>query len=516
VTGRPAIPVEGSNRSGPAAPLAEAVRIALGESGALGATVKQLAHRTQHDTGSVASELGRLSRSGVVSRMGRGLWVRHEFTHLTGSAIFADPADFDRRFERESKVHLGAYAGPITFRANDTEPVHRWWPYVQGYSADFVRGVLEAARLPPGSTVLDPFAGSGTTLVEARRAGLRAIGTEILAPAVLAARVKTDFELDGAALERAGRRVVLRARARKVGPLPFLRETRRQFGGEALRDLVRLRDALPPEGSPEADALRVAFGRILIPSSRLHRSPCLGYRRGPVDDGGPSPYERFQDGLAEMAQDLGELHGDSRSWGPRSEVRAGDARAAHWPDRSVDLAITSPPYVNGMDYVMNYKVDLAWLGYARSYADLAALRAAEVACDNLPRAETKAFLATDQTYDPWLEELLQRIRDNVARKGTYRRDDMHAVVHRYFADLQPVLERVYRALRPGGRFVVVVGDSLLAGTYVPGDLILARMGARVGFRILGVEVARTRRSGQRRSFRLRESVVTLERPRSAE
>jgi SAM-dependent methyltransferase len=92
---------------------------------------------------------------------------------------------------------------------------------------------------------------------------------------------------------------------------------------------------------------------------------------------------------------------------------------------------------------------------------------------------------------------------------------MHAVVHRYFRDLVPVLEGVRRALRPGGRFVVVVGDSLLAGTYVPGDLLLARLAERAGFEIDSVEVARTRRSGQRRSFALRESVVTLRRPSSA-
>ena len=161
---------------------------------------------------------------------------------------------------------------------------------------------------------------------------------------------------------------------------------------------------------------------------------------------------------------------------------------------------------------MNYKVDLAWLGYARSYAELRALRGAEVACDNLPRAETAPYLPLGSTPDPWLGEILPVIRENVRRKGTYRRDDMHAVVHRYFADLEPVLARVRDALRPGGRFVLVVGDSLLAGAYVPGDLILARIAERLGFEIVSVDIARVRRSGQRRSFALRESVLTLRRP----
>jgi DNA modification methylase len=496
----------------PSRNLSAALELALGETGALGATVKQLASRVQRDASAVETELGRLSRSGSVSRMGRGLWVSRDFTELTGGAEFEDASMFAERFRIENGLSLGRYAGPITFRSNEARPVHRWWPYVQGYSAEFVAGVLADEGLRPGATVLDPFAGSGTTLVEARRLGYRAWGTEILAPAALAARVKTHFELDGGKLQRSGHRALARALQRPVGRLPFLRETRRQFSPRALRELTRLRDALPPGGTPEPEALRVAFGRILIPSSRLHRSPCLGYRRGAVEDGGEPPYERFETALAEMRNDLDTIAPERKHWGPPARVEQEDARTAAWPADSVDLAITSPPYVNGMDYVMNYKVDLAWLGYAGSYADLAALRAAEVACDNLPRSETNAYLGVGQTLDPWLDQLLPRIRDNVARKGSYRRDDMHAVVHRYFADLQPVLAGVLRALRPGGRFVIVVGDSLLAGTYVPGDLILARMAERLGYRIRSVEVARTRRSGQRRSFLLRESVVTLERP----
>jgi hypothetical protein len=498
----------------PGAGLSAELRVALDETGAIGATVRQLAKRVDGAPHRVEAALGLLRDRGEVLRIGRGLWVLRDYEWLHERGDFVDPAAFVERFQRENGIGLGRSSGPITFRSNESLPVHRWWPYVQGYSAEFVQGVLQENDVGPDATVLDPFAGSGTTLVEARRAGALALGTELLAPAVLAARVKTRLELDPDRFARAAEQVLDSASRRTLGALPFLRETRRQFSPGALRDLTRVRDALPNGRAPVPEALRLAFGRTLIPSSRLHRSPCLGYDPRPRSDG-PGPFERFRAAVVEMVADLRLAQSDGRPLGPPAVVEQRDARVGRWREGSVDLAITSPPYVNGMDYVMNYKIDLAWLGYARSYADLRALRGAEVACDNLPRSETQAYLSTHDLPDPWLAEILPRIRENVRRKGTYRRDDMHAVVHRYFADLVPVLAGVRRALRPGGRFVVVVGDSLLAGTYVPGDLLLARLGASLGLSIVSVEVARSRRSGQRRSFELRESIVTLERPRSA-
>ena len=89
---------------------------------------------------------------------------------------------------------------------------------------------------------------------------------------------------------------------------------------------------------------------------------------------------------------------------------------------------------------------------------------------------------------------------------------MGAIVTKYFDDLVPVIQNVFDALKPGSRFVVVNGDSLIAGTYVPGDLIFARLAAKGGFIVEGFEVARSRRSGQRRGFMLRESIAILRKP----
>ena len=160
-----------------------ALRAVLSDTGAIGATVRQIASRLDDTPLRVEAALARLRRDGEVLRMGRGLWVLRDFEHLESREDFADPVEFVDRFRKENGVELDRYSGPITFRSNESIPVHRWWPYVQGYSAEFVAGVLSREGLAPGATVLDPFAGSGTTLVETRRAGLRALGFELLPPA---------------------------------------------------------------------------------------------------------------------------------------------------------------------------------------------------------------------------------------------------------------------------------------------------------------------------------------------
>ncbi|MDP2981817.1 MAG: hypothetical protein Q8O92_00620 [Candidatus Latescibacter sp.] len=86
---------------------------------------------------------------------------------------------------------------------------------------------------------------------------------------------------------------------------------------------------------------------------------------------------------------------------------------------------------------------------------------------------------------------------------------MPEIVHKYFDDMHKVMSNVVDSLNKGGRFILVVGDSLIADVYLPTDLLLARIGKELGLTIERIEKARNRHSGQIRSYRLRETIVTL-------
>ena len=487
---------------------------AIGRAGLVGITPKQLAATTNLPLGAIQGELRRLASASRVVKVGRGLWVSREFAHdPVADPSFLGPAWYSQAFEREFGVRPEPFLGPIQFNPNEKLPVHRWWSYVQGFSAEFVGRILAENGIGPSSTVLDPFAGSGTVPVVARLAGAASVGIELMPIAAFVARAKQLWSVQPRALRRSAQRILGNQGLPPSLSPPFLKETARQFPPGVLRSLLRMKEDLwgLPDG-PERTLLTLCFAAILVETSHLKRSPCLGYAAKTGLTAG-TPYALFRERVGTVAADLEELAQRPGPVGPEARIVQGNAKEAHLPPESIDLAITSPPYVNGLDYVNNYKIELAWLDLVRSYEELRGLRAALVACDNVSRTvigEHRPGLAG--TQEPWLATIAAGIQSNIVRKTGYRRGDMAGVVTKYFDDLSLVLARVYDALRPGSRFVVVNGDSFIAGTYVPGDLLFARLAHRLGFQVERFQVARVRRSGQRRSFRLRESVLTLRKP----
>jgi len=159
---------------------------------------------------------------------------------------------------------------------------------------------------------------------------------------------------------------------------------------------------------------------------------------------------------------------------------------------------------------MNYKIEMGWLGFAASQKELKTVKDAMVVCDNVSKGLIKRFSATSSKYtNNWLEAIKSNIEKSIVKRGAYRRNDMPGIVEKYFDDLFKVMKNIVSGLKSGGRFILVVGDSLIADVYVPTDLLLARIGADLGLDIERIEKARERRSGQIRSYRLRESIVIL-------
>jgi hypothetical protein len=272
--------------------------------------------------------------------------------------------------------------GDPNFSSNKTLPIHRWVPWIAGFSSDFVQTALDGFLRNKG-TVLDPFCGVGTTLIEAILNGHSAIGFEINPYAVLASRVKANaYRVDLDVFTSATddfRQFYMEKISSNYKPLstqPQGFKTRTSFYSPRVlykvliaQDFVR---AIDDENI--RDLFRLAFASTMVSYSNYSYEPSLGRRvsagREEIHD---FPVERaITDKLTDMVEDIAWVQ--EHIGHNNLDIRIiGDSFfhcREHLLPASVDLVITSPPYLNNYHYNRNTRPQLYWLGYAHSPDDL--------------------------------------------------------------------------------------------------------------------------------------------------
>jgi DNA modification methylase len=429
--------------------------------------------------------------------------------HILNSAKNYGSAVVDsERYLRELNVEIEENKQPIQFYSNYNEYIHKWAPYVQGFSASFVQSIIDKYKgIYKNPFIMDPFAGCGTVSVQAKLNGLKSFGVELNPYLQYVANTKLNtWEVDSKQLLNAFNSL----RFTKLAcPPPFLRSNQ-HFNPGVLTNLLKIKYAINSlNTNPDIkNILRLAFSSILIDVSNLKRSPCLGYdvRKKVKND---APFTLLDQKIRIIAEDLRILREHyAHRLKTFAQIVLGNSATFKFP-HTYDLVITSPPYMNGMDYVMNYKIEMAWLDFIKNHKQAKKIKDEMVVCDNVSKKLIKNFSESNTYTNRWIENIKQSISTNIARRGSYRRSDMPHIVHKYFDDMYRIIKNVAMYMNLNARLVMVIGDSLIADVYIPTDLILARIGSELGLSIESIQVARHRRSGQIRSYRLRETIVTL-------
>jgi SAM-dependent methyltransferase len=262
-------------------------------------------------------------------------------------------------FERAAhEPHDGreAFRDPA-FRDNKSLPIHRWVPWIAGYSAVFVDDVL-SAYVPAGKTalVLDPFCGVGTTLLQAVLRGHQAIGFDLNPYPVLATRAKLGAAtLNLADLDATLRTIQALAESWRTAPAPghltpppF--KSRLPFFSPAIeRQVLHALDFIDTITSePIANLCRVAFGAVMVSFSNYSYEPSLGSRPAagkPLIEGADVPHillTKLHQVRADVAQVQAEMRGQRLGTG---RVINADFFSAHGEldPGTVDVMVTSPP-----------------------------------------------------------------------------------------------------------------------------------------------------------------------------
>jgi SAM-dependent methyltransferase len=326
--------------------------------------------------------------------------------------------------------------------------------------------------------VLDPMAGSGTTIVVSRLLGHRALGFDTDPLALLIAQAWSS-DVNRENFRRTASRVLVDAK-KKARTIP-IREAYPRGSDEETRAFIRY--WFDPTNRRQLAALSFAirkvrdkncktllwcaFSRLIITKSVgaslamdvSHSRPHKTYRTAPL-----RPFTKFLESVEAV---LRGSHFIDDFEHPIAVVRNGDARKLPVRSRSIDVVITSPPYLNAIDYLRGHKFSLVWMGHR--IADIRRLRSGNVGAEL-----SGGLLAGHPFVDRALEEMgdIQRLEPR-----------LRGMLARYVVDMDSVVSEISRVLKRKGEAVFVVGDSTIRETFVQNSRCLVFLGDRNGLRL---------------------------------
>jgi hypothetical protein len=359
-----------------------------------------------------------------------------------------------------------------TFVDNMRLPVHRWFRYSAGFSAQWVEAVIEEAKRSGPVSVFDPFVGSGTTLVAAEACQVPSIGLEAHPFVARIARAKMYYRSDPnrlLAFAAKVRETASRLEGSVEGYPPLIR---RCFDDASLAVLDTLRRAwiCQADGSPECEIVWLALVAILRPVSRAGTAPWQYVLPDKTKTNPLEPAFAFDRMIRTVWSDM--QYASTLS-APVAQLIQGDARSCEMvPADFASLVITSPPYPNNYDYADATRLEMSFLGEVQSWGDLQdSVRTHLVRSCSQHLSERTAQLEellSASELSPIRGEI-EKVCNELAitRLQHGGRKTYHLMVAAYFLDLAKTWQALRRVCQSSASVCFVIGDSAPYGVYVP-------------------------------------------------
>ena len=407
--------------------------------------------------------------------------------------------------------------------ANKLDPsdrqFHDWYRFVLSFPPHLVREYLDRFSLRSGQTILDPFCGTGTTLVEAKVQGIDSIGVESNPMAHFASTVKVDWSISPAGLVRHAEKIAKRAEKTFLHSEQF--HNLRTLSVEAQKLL--LKDSISPlplhkslilfeeichyNREPYFRHELLALAKALVFSiSNLQFGPEVGVRHSKKQDA--PVVEDWMKEIASMTYDLK----NKPSSAADTKIHRADSRQLFniLKPNSIDGVFTSPPYPNEKDYSRTTRLESVFLGFLTNKDDLRNLK------KGLLRSNTRNVYKGDDD-DEWVanHQEIQSIANTIEKRRielnkTSGFERLYGRVTKlYFGGMARHLAGLRAFLKPGAYLGYVVGDqaSYLQVMIKTGE-ILADIAESLGYEVVKIDLFRTRLATATKK-QMREEVVVL-------
>lgn len=418
------------------------------------------------------------------------------------------------------------YDSIMVFGKNKDALVHRWYPFVEGYSKEFIEDILRELPFNP-QCAMEPFCGSGTTPVELQNHNIRCFSFEVSPFMHLLAKVKLERSYDEITLAHYRNKVASfldkpLEDIRSLEPVPFGETVVRKegmkkwnFHDTSLNGILDIRHAIRTTVDDERykNLFTIALASIILQASNMFRNgKCLSYKKGWESRiiSRKDIHQIFLERLDTVITEDVRIMASKPTGVSNADIcYFGDVRRSIdiVPDNTLDLIITSPPYLNSRDYTDIYMLELKVLQLVNNHEDLQKLRKSTFRSHVQVKYSDVKPIENDR-----LKQCLAEMKNSESKSWN---SDILNMICGYFQDMQQLFTSFVKKMQRGGVIYFNVANSAYFGLEVPVDAIIADIAEDCGLKVREIRKARDIKTSPQQSKllgkKLHESVIVIER-----
>ena len=388
------------------------------------------------------------------------------------------------------------YGRIMQFNKNKKEPIHRWYPFVEGYSKEFIKSIINEVN-KENLVCLEPFSGSGTTAVELQHNNIPCYSFEINPLMYIIAKVKLENDYDLNEIERwhdfiQKKRVVVNVDLKTVFSTLYEGDNKKKWNydksvGFAVQKLKMSISLIKEE--KYKNLFFVILAAILLDVSNLYRNgKCLSYKKNweEINLSEADVFKKFDDKISkEIKVDIQSIKKTIQKNGNilfNEDSRVGIEKEVE--NNSIDLVITSPPYLNSRDYTDTYMLELKTLGLTNTYEEVRNLR------EKTLRSHVQIKWQDNESINnKTLESTLKLLKDCAGEQEVWNSSILD-MIRLYFVDIQKIFHVLYKKMKPGGRIYFNVSNSAYFNVMINTLEICAEIAENEEFKIIEIRKAR--------------------------